>query len=81
MKIESMDICDCSTLTFLLLQRIEDEANALKKEVKRFEEVNRMLVYNIQDGKITDDNIILRALNLLLHTTLEPQEIIKKCGV
>jgi len=80
MKFESMDICDCSTLAFQLLQGMTDKANSLKKEAERIEEVNRMLVYRIQEGKITDVDTIMCALSWLAHTDLEPQEIIEKCG-
>lgn len=81
MKINSMDICDRSTLAFQLLQGMTDKANVLKKEAARIEEVNRMLVYRIQEGKITDVDTIMCALSWLAHTDLGPQEIIEKCGV
>lgn len=81
MKIEHMDICDCSTLAFQLLQGMTDKATILKKEAERIEEVNRMLVYHIQEGKITDVDTIMCALSWLAHSNLEPQEIIEKCGV
>lgn len=78
MKFESMDICDCSTLAFQLLQGMTDKANILKKEAERIEEVNRMLVYRIQQGKPTDTGDISRALSWLTHSTLTPEEIMKK---
>lgn len=78
MKIEHMDICDCSTLAFQLLQEMTNRANALKKEAERIEEVNRMLVYRIQQGKPTDTGDISRALSWLTHSTLAPEEIMKK---
>lgn len=81
MKFESMDICDSNTLVFQLLQQMTDKANILKKEAERIEEVNRMLVYRIQSGKITDIDTINCAISWLAHSDLEPQEIIKKCGV
>lgn len=79
MKLDPMDIYDCSTLAFQLLQGMTDKADTLKKEAKRIEEVNRMLVYRIQSGKITDMDAINCALSWLAHSDLEPQEIIKKC--
>ena len=81
MKLDSMDICDCTTLAFQLLQGMTDKADALKQEANRIEEVNRMLVYRIQSGKITDVDTIMCAISWLTHSDLEPQEIIKKCGV
>lgn len=78
MKIEHMDICDGSTLAFKLLQEMTNRANALKKEAERIEEVNRMLVYRIQQGKPTDTGDISRALSWLTHSTLTPEEIMKK---
>lgn len=78
MKIEHMDICDGSTLAFKLLQEMTNKANALKKEAERIEEVNRMLVYRIQQGKPTDTGDISRALSWLTHSTLTPEEIMKK---
>lgn len=81
MKFESMDICDCSTLAFQLLQGMTDKADVLKQEAKRIEEVNRMLVYRIQEGKITDVDTIMCALSWLAHSDLAPQEILEKCGV
>lgn len=81
MKMDSMDIYDCTTLTYQLLQGMTDKADALKQEAKRIEEVNRMLVYRIQEGKITDVDTIMCAISWLAHSDLEPQEIIKKCGV
>lgn len=78
MKIEHMDICDGSTLAFQLLQEMTNRANALKKEAERIEEVNRMLVYRIQQGKPTDTDNISRALSWLTHSTLTPEEIMKK---
>lgn len=78
MKIEHMDICDDSTLAFKLLQEMTNKANALKKEAERIEEVNRMLVYRIQEGKPTDTGDISRALSWLTHSTLTPEEIMKK---
>lgn len=78
MKIEHMDICDSSTLAFKLLQEMTNKANTLKKEAERIEEVNRMLVYRIQQGKPTDTGDILRALSWLSHSTLTPEEIIEK---
>ena len=81
MKINAMDICDNSTFAFQLLQQMTDKANILKREAERIEEVNRMLVYRIQEGKITDDDIIMCAMSWLTHSNLEPQEILKKCQV
>lgn len=78
MKIEHMNICDCSTLAFKLLQEMTNRANTLKKEAERIEEVNRMLVYRIQQGKPTDTGDISRALSWLTHSTLTPEEIMKK---
>ena len=78
MKIEHMDICDGSTLAFKLLQEMTNRANSLKKEAERIEEVNRMLVYRIQQGKPTDTSDISRALSWLTHSTLAPEEIMKK---
>ena len=78
MKIEHMDICDGSTLAFQLLQEMTNRANTLKKEAERIEEVNRMLVYRIQQGKHTDTGDISRALSWLTHSTLTPEEIMKK---
>lgn len=78
MKIEHMDICDSSTLAFKLLQEMTNRATALKKEAERIEEVNRMLVYRIQQGKPTDTGDISRALSWLTHSTLTPEEIMKK---
>lgn len=81
MKINSMDICDNSTFAFQLLQQMTDKANILKREAERIEEVNRMLVYRIQEGKITDDDIIMCAMSWLVHSDLEPQEILEKCQI
>lgn len=81
MKINSMDICDNSTFAFQLLKQMTDKANILKREAERIEEVNRMLVYRIQEGKITDDDIIMCAMSWLVHSDLEPQEILEKCQV
>lgn len=78
MKIEHMDICDGSTLAFKLLQEMTNRATALKKEAERIEEVNRMLVYRIQQGKPMDTGDISRALSWLTHSTLTPEEIMKK---
>lgn len=78
MEIEHMDICDGSTLAFKLLQEMTNRATALKKEAERIEEVNRMLVYRIQQGKPTDTGDISRALSWLTHSTLTPEEIMKK---
>lgn len=79
MKLELMDICDTSTLAYKLLQQMTDKAKTLRKEAERIEEVNRMLVYHIQVGKITDVETIMCAISWLSHSALEPHEILEKC--
>lgn len=78
MKITSMDICDCSTYSFQLLQRLTEHAQYLQKQAKRIEELNQCLVYNIIEGIITDTDEINAAIAWLNQSALTPDEIMEK---
>ena len=78
MKFTHMDICDCTTLPFKLLQTLTDRANYLQKQADRIRELNHYLVYSIQEGCITDTDDIDAAIAWLDHSTLSPGEILEK---
>ena len=77
MKIDKMDICDTSTLAFKLLQQMTDVANEIEKKAKRLHELNRCLVYNIQNGYINDTDDILCAQAWYEHSNLDPSDIMR----
>lgn len=78
MKFTHMDICDCSTYPFKLLQTLTDRANYLQKQADRIRELNHFLVHGIQEGHITDTDDINAAIAWLNHSTLNAGEIMDK---
>ena len=78
MKITSMDLQDCSTYLFQLLQRLTEHAQSLQKQAERIEELNQCLIHNIIEGIITDTNEVNAAIAWLNQTMLTPDEIMEK---
>ena len=78
MKITSMDLQDCSTYPFQLLQRLTERAQYLQKQAERVEELNQCLIHNIHEGIITDTDEVNAAIAWLNQTTLTPDEIMEK---
>ena len=78
MKITSMDLQNCSTYSFQLLQRLTERAQYLQKQAERVEELNQCLIHNIHEGIITDTDEVNAAIAWLNQTTLTPDEIMEK---
>lgn len=78
MKITSMDICDCSTYPFQLLQTLTERAQYLQKQAERVKELNHYLIHNILESRITDTDEINAAISWLNHSVLTPDEIMEK---
>ena len=72
------ELTDCTSLVYKKLQALTDRAEALKAEAARIQEVNRMLVYRIQEGKLTDISDIDCAISWLDHSDLPAGKIIDK---
>ena len=70
------DLTDCTSLTFKKLAGMTAKAEELKAQADRISEVNRMLVYLIQENKLHSIEDIDCAISWLEHSTLTPVEII-----
>lgn len=70
------DLIDSRTSLFNNLVAMCDKAKQLEEEAERIRELNRMIVYRIQTGKITDENEVNRAISMLHSTKLSDIEII-----
>ena len=63
---------------YTTLKHFTDEANSLKRQAERYEQMNICLVTAIQNDIITDFEQFYCAISWFEHSKLEPWEIIKK---
>ena len=61
------DLTDSSSLLFHRLEELGRQADELQNKVNRIKELNRILVYKIQNGYITDMKIIDLAMAWFNH--------------
>jgi hypothetical protein len=78
MKMNPTDLFDASSLTTNKLKRLEDEYRRLYARAKRIADTNHLLIYYIQQGRITDTDDIDAAEAWLNHSDLEPEDILAK---
>ena len=71
------DLTDCTSPLFKMLESMNKEAEKLEQKAARIKELNRILVYRIQNGKITDIEDVNCALSWLDHSDLPVEEILK----
>ena len=72
------DLTDCASLLYNLLENMDKEAKELETKAKRIKELNRILVYRIQNNKITNIEDVECALSWLNHSNLTIDEILEK---
>ena len=72
------DLTDCTSLLYNLLENMDKEAKELEAKAKRIKELNRILVYRIQNNKITNIKDVECALSWLNHSNLTIDEILEK---
>ena len=72
------DLTNCTSFLFNLLENMDKEAEELEIKAKRIKELNRVLVYYIQNNKITNIEDIECALSWLNHSNLTIDEILEK---
>ena len=72
------DLTDCTSRLFYILKALDKQAEELHQKADRAKEFNRMLVYNIQEGRITDIEEIDTAWAWFDHSSLTPAECIER---
>lgn len=78
MKIKKDDTTYSNSVAFKLLQEMTDYSRYLQKKAKRMDELNRLIVIYIHEGRIVDTQQIDCARAWFEHSDLEPYEIINK---
>lgn len=78
MKIQKGDLYSCNSLTFALLNQLEEEERRIRLQANRICELDIALTNSIQEGKITDTDEISCAISWLNHSNLSPIEILNK---
>jgi len=72
------DLTDSSSLLFHSLEALDKQANEWQNKANRVKELNRILVYKIQNGYITDMKIVDSAIVWFNHdSNLSPEECIE----
>ena len=72
------DLTDSSSLLFHSLEELNKQADELRSKANRIKELNRILVYKIQNNYITDMNIINSAIAWFNHDPeLSPEECVE----
>lgn len=72
------DLTDSSSLLFNSLEMLDKQAEDWIKKAVRVKELNRLLVYRIQNDYITDIEVVTAALAWFNHyPELSPQECIE----
>lgn len=72
------DLTDSSSLLFHSLEELDKRANEWQNKADRIKELNRILVYKIQNGYITDMKIVDSAIAWFNHDSeLSPEECVK----
>lgn len=72
------DLTDSSSLLFHILETLDRQANELQNKANRIKELNRILVYKIQNDYITDMKIIDLAMAWFNHhPELSPEECVE----
>ena len=78
MKINKEDTTYSNSMTFKLLQEMTDYSHYLRQKAERMDELNRLIVTYIHDGRITDTRQIDCARSWFEHSDLDPCEILEK---
>ena len=78
MKINKEDTTYSNSMTFKLLQEMTNYSRYLRRKAERMEELNRLAVMYIHEGKISDTKQIDCARSCFNHSDLEPYEIFEK---
>lgn len=73
------DLIDSSTNLFHKLSEMDVRAAKIEAKANRIREMNRILVYRIQNGKIQDEAFVDAAITLLYETELSIDDILQKC--
>lgn len=72
------DLTDSSSLLFHSLEELDRQANEWQNKANRVKELNRILVYKIQNNYITDMKIIDAAIAWFNHDSkLSPEECVE----
>ena len=72
------DLTDSSSLLFHSLEELDKRADEWQNKANRIKELNRILVYKIQNGYITDMKIVDSAIAWFNHdSNLSPEECIE----
>jgi hypothetical protein len=72
------DLTDSSSLLFYSLEELDRQANEWQNKADRIKELNRILVYKIQNNYITDMKIVDSAIAWFNHhPELSPEECVK----
>lgn len=72
------DLIDSSSLLFHSLEELDKQADEWQNKVNRIKELNRILVYKIQNNYITDMKIIDAAIAWFNHhPELSPEECVE----
>lgn len=72
------DLIDSSSLLFHSLEKLDRQADELQNKANRIKELNRILVYKIQNNYITDMKIIDSAIAWFNHRPeLSPEECVE----
>lgn len=72
------DLTDSSSLLFHSLEELDRQANEWQNKVNRIKELNRILVYKIQNNYITDMKIVNSAIAWFNHDSeLSPEECVE----
>lgn len=72
------DLTDSSSLLFRSLEKLDKQADEWQNKANRIKELNRILVYRIQNNYITDMKIINSAIAWFNHDSkLSPEECVE----
>lgn len=73
------DLTDCTSQLFRTLTALDKQAEEWRQKADRTKEFNRVLVYNVQEGRITDIEEVNAALSWFFHhPMLTPAECIER---
>lgn len=74
-----IDLTDCTSLLFHSLTTLDKQAEELEQKAARLRDLNRVLVYSIQEGRITNYETVKRAMAWFdRDPVLDPSGCIKK---
>lgn len=72
------DLTDSSSLLFHTLETLDRQADELQNKANRIKELNRVLVYRIQNDYITDMKVVDTAMAWFNHRPeLSPEECVE----